>query len=150
MKSEQILGYVFAVIIIVLAIKLLWPSTESEHSVNTEITRDTVTVHDTTFVKKPVYVTKWKAEIDTVIVDNEKVLVAKADTTIQSDSSKIKVSYYFPPKNFFEIALDLKERIIHDLKTITEVKTVTMEQPFYKNIFVYTTLIASLLIFLVK
>ncbi len=154
MKSDQILGWISVLIIIGVlysVIRLFNPSGSSNPQLaNTEIKRDTVTVHDTTFINKPVYITKWKARIDTVVIENEKVLVAKADTIMQQDSSKVKVSYYFPPKNFFEIAMDMKERIIHDLKTITEVKTITVEQPLYKNIFVYTTLIATLLIFLVK
>ena len=154
MKSDQILGWISVLIIIGIiysVIRLFNPSQKSNPQiVNTEIKRDTVTIHDTTFVNKPVYMTKWKARIDTVSIDNQNVQVAEADTVLQQDSSRIKVKYYFPPKNFFEFAAELKERIIHDVKTVTETKTITIEQPFYKNIFVYTTLIATLLIFLVK
>lgn len=72
------------------------------------------------FVDKPIYITKIKAKIDTVyeptFINGDTVYVpytvAKADTVIQKDSSSVKITYYYPPKNYFDINLNIKEKII--------------------------------------
>ena len=155
MNSDKIMSTALGLailIIIGLAVKtIFFPSKETVHVTDTVIKRDTVTHVDTIKVPKTIFVSKWKARIDTVKVGPDSgCIVAKADTIIQKDSSKIKVSYYFPPKNTFEIILDIKERIIKQFQSITETKTLTYEKPFYQDVFFLTTIIASLLIFLVK
>lgn len=117
---------------------------------HTHIERDTVTVRDTVKVPRVIYVTKLQARIDTVFVNNSSILVARADTTLQKDSSKVSVSYFFPPLNQFEVKFDIKEKIIKELKTISETVTVTIEQPFYKQITFWTTIASIFLFFLVK
>lgn len=148
MKAENIINIVLVALIIgalFFFISIL-PNKPIEH---TTIERDTVHQVDTIRVPKIIYVQKLHAKIDTVFIDSVKVLVAHADTTIQKDSSKIKVSYYFPPQNYFEIMLDLKEKIIHELKTITEFKTITLSEPWYKNTWFYSTVLSILVLFMV-
>lgn len=72
------------------------------------------------FVDKPIYITKIKARIDTLyepkFINGDTVYVAYqtavADTILKSDSSKIGITYYFPPKNYFNIDAHIKEKII--------------------------------------
>ena len=139
-------------IIIGLGIKtIFFPSEKTLHITDTVVKRDTVNHVDTIKVQKTIFITKWKARLDTIKTGSDSGnVVARADSIFQKDSSSVKVSYYFPPKNMFEIAWDIKERIIKQFQTITETKTITYEKPFYENIFLYTTIIATLLIFLVK
>ena len=59
-----------------------------------------------------------------------------------------KVSYYFPPYST-DIALNIKQKIIKEFQTITELKTVTVDLPFYKQITFWTT-IASIFSFLLN
>lgn len=152
MKANDILNTAIGLvilIIIVLAVKMIF-FPDQVRVVDTIIQRDTVTHVDTVRVPKTIYVTKLQAKIDTVFVNDNPMQVAKADTTLQKDSSKVNVSYYFPPLNYFEVMFDIKEKIIEKLKTITETKTVTVELPFYKQITFWTTIGAMLLFFLVK
>lgn len=153
MKPNEIINTALglAVLIIIgLSVKMIFFSPRPIHIIDTKIMRDSVIVRDTIKIPKYIYITKLQAQIDTFFIDSSKVTFAHADTTIQKDSSKIKVSYYFPPKNFFEIALDLKERIIHELKTITETKTITLEQPWYKDMWFYSNILLLAILFLVK
>jgi len=148
MKTENILNIVL-VASIIGGIFFLISQIHNEPIEHITIERDTVHHVDTIRVPKIIYVQKLHAKIDTVFIDSSKVLVAHADTTIQKDSSKVKVSYYFPPQNYFEIMLDLKEKIIHELKTITEVKTITISEPWYKNTWFYSTVLSILVLFMV-
>jgi len=153
MKANEILNIALGLailIIIGLAVKMIFFPPDPVRVVDTVIQRDTVMHRDTVKIPKTIYITKLLAKIDTVFVDSSKVFVAKADTTLQKDSSKVNVSYFFPPLNYFEVKFDIKEKIIRELQTITETKTVTVELPFYKQITFWTTIGAMLLYFLVK
>lgn len=137
--SIFLIGIILAIIILFVIDRLILPPTANK----IEIQRDTLIVVDTIQVPKKIYITKIKADIDTVFIDSTTVMVAKADTIINQDSSRLKVSYYFPPANYFDIQYDLKEKIIEKIKTITELNTVTVEkeEPFYENEFVYISAI---------
>lgn len=148
MKAENILNIVL-VVSIIGGIFFLISQIHDKPIEHITIERDTVYHVDTVRVPKIIYIQKLHAKLDTVFTDSSKVLVAHADTTIQKDSSKIKVSYYFPPQNYFEIMLDLKERIIHELKTITEFKTITISEPWYKNTWFYSTVLSIIILFMV-
>jgi hypothetical protein len=155
MNSDKIMSTALGLailIIIGLAIKtIFFPSVSTVHVTDTVIKRDTVNHVDTVKVPKTIFITKWKARIDTIKVGPDSgIVVARADTLIKKDSSTVKVSYYYPPKNIFEIIWDIKERIIKQFQIITETKTITYEKSWYQDIFLYTTIIAGLLIFLVK
>lgn len=148
MKTENILNIVLVASIIGGLFFLIY-NLRHEPIEHITVQRDTVHQVDTIRVPKIIYVQKLHAKIDTVFIDSTKVLVAHADTTIQKDSSKIKVSYYFPPQNYFEIMLDLKEKIIHELKTITEIKTITFSEPWFKNTWFYSTVLSIIILFMV-
>lgn len=165
MKANEILNITLGLailIIIGLAVKMIFFAPDPVHVVDTVTVRDTTTVHDTTFVPKSVNISKLKAKLSQQIKDSLTIyfnqsgkdtahaLFAMADTTFKKDSSKISIRYYFPPLNFFAATFDLKEKIIHELQTITETKTVTIELPFYRQITFWTTIGAILLIFLMK
>jgi hypothetical protein len=148
MKAENIINIVLVASIIGGLFFLIY-NLRHEPIEHITIERDTVHHVDTIRVPKFIYIQKMHAKIDTLFIDSSNVLVAHADTTIQKDSSKIKVSYYFPPQNYFEIMLDLKEKIIHELKTITEIKTITISEPWYKNTWFYSTVLSILVLFMV-
>lgn len=148
MKTENILNIVL-VAVIIGAIFFLISILPHKPIERITIERDTVHQVDTLRVPKIIYVQKLHAKIDTVFIDSSKVIVAYADTTIQKDSSRIEVSYYFPPQNYFEIILDLKEKIIHELKTITEIKTIAISEPWYKNTWFYSTVFSIIILFMV-
>ncbi len=153
MKANDILNTMLVLSVLIflgLGIKYLFFAPEPNHVIGTKIERDTVTVKDTIRIPKYIYVTKLQARIDTIFVDSSKVLVARADTALQKDSSKIKVSYYFPPKNLFEIALEIKERIIREFQTVTETKTIITEEPWYRDMWFYSTMLSLVILFLVK
>lgn len=109
---------------------------------------DTVfTKPDTVFVPDTVFIPKLHAILDTVYLeDSTKIISASADTTFRKDSSKISVKYFFPPLNYFEIAADLKERIITKVKTITEVKEFEKPIPFYKDNWFYSSVVLFVLL----
>ena len=72
------------------------------------------------YVDKPIYITKVKAKVDTIyevsFINGDTVYLpqvyAKADTLIKKDSSSVKVTYWFPPKNYFDLDINIKEKII--------------------------------------
>lgn len=81
------------------------------------------------YVDKPIYITKIKAMIDTVyevqflgISDDSAyvpIQIAYADTLLKQDSSSVKITYYYPPKNYFALELNIKEKIItHEITKI--------------------------------
>lgn len=153
MKPNEILNIALGVailIIIYLAIKMIFFPQEPKRIVETQTVRDTVSRVDTIRVPKTVYVTKLQAKLDTIYVNNNPVQVAKADTTLQKDSSKIDIRYFFPPLNYFEAKFDIKEKIIETLKTVTETITVTVEKPVYQQWTFWSTIAAVLLLFVVK
>jgi len=86
---------------------------------------DTLTVIKT--VNKPIEIIKWKAKLDTIKVPEiinihdtiwTSQIVASADTLLTKDSSSVKVKYFFPPANYFDIDLKIKEKIT--VNTITK------------------------------
>lgn len=87
------------------------------------ISSDTTYVTHIEYKDRPVYITKIKAKIDTVIINNIPQIVASADTLIQKDSSTVKVKYYFPPLNYFSIDMNLKDKFIYKTTTIKELFT---------------------------
>ncbi len=149
MKTVSFINIVL-IIVIVVGIYFIISELNPKPKDNIIIQRDTINHVDTVRVPKLIYIKNLQAKIDTIFIDSSKVLAAHADTIFQKDSSEIKISYYYPPKNFFEIALDLKEKIIHELKTITEIKTITIEQPWYEDTWFYTTIISIAILFLVR
>lgn len=139
-----------AIIIIICLISKITFFPGRERITDRVVEKDTVSHTDTLRIPKTVYVTKLQAKIDTVIINNQPIEVAQADTVIKQDSSKIKISYFFPPLNYFEAKFDIKEKIIESIKTITERETITVEQPIYKQWTFWTTILSIVLFFLVK
>lgn len=115
-------------------------------------TVDTVRVVDTLFVDRKIEVLKWKAKIDTLYRDSSQLpqLVASADTLIQKDSAQIKVKYFFPPVNKFDLDINIKEKIVHiiDSVKVTIEREKLIEPPFYKNNWFYSTVGALILLVL--
>lgn len=87
----------------------------------------------TKYVDKPIYITKLEAKLDTIYVDaindttNDAVIVAEADTLLLADSSRIGITYYFPPRNYFDVKANIKERVI--------TKELTIEKPYEPSFF---------------
>ena len=70
-------------------------------------------------------VPKLIAKIDTVhtidsVYYEKPIMIAYADTTLAQDSSQVRVKYYFPPANFFQVEAKIKEKVITQKLTITE------------------------------
>lgn len=86
----------------------------------------------TEYKDRPIYITKIKAKIDTVyevqfLGDSGDsayvpIQVAKADTLLLTDSSRIGITYYYPPRNYFDVKANIKEKII--------TKELTIEKPY--------------------
>lgn len=81
------------------------------------------------YVDKPIKIPKIKAKTDTVWVvqflgnSNDSayvpIQIAYADTLLKQDSSSVKITYYYPPKNYFDLNLNIKEKIItHEITKI--------------------------------
>lgn len=108
---------------------------------------DTVTVFvkaDTAYKDRNFFAT-LPGKIDTVYLpDSTMQVIASADTLIKKDSSSIKIKYYYPPFNFFEVDANLKERIIEKLKIVKQ--TVLVEQPWYDT---YVTGAISVIILII-
>jgi len=106
---------------------------------------DTVTVvkTDTVTVVKNNVITKWKAKLDTVYVDSMEVVKASADTVLTQDSSSVKVSYLFPPLNYFDVEFDLREKTIYEEITTTILDSVVVQvnKPFYEDTWFWTTIL---------
>ena len=113
-------------------------------------TIDTVYAKPDTLIKKDtVFISKVEATIDTVFVDSNKVAVAIADTTIEKDSAKLNLKYYFPPLNYFDVeVLDIKERIITQTITVLDSVRVEVQKPFTKDYWFWSTVILGLLMIL--
>lgn len=78
-------------------------------------------VHDTTIVTNTLF-KRLPARIDTVattdiLTDDKPLVVAHSDTVYTKDSSTIKVDYYFPPINKFDIMANIKNKIIYRVET---------------------------------
>jgi hypothetical protein len=89
------------------------PGSKTEYVIHTE------------YKDRPIYISRINATIDTIyqtVYDSShtSTIVAKADTTITEDSTQIKISYYFPPQNYFQIDANIKEKIITKELTITK------------------------------
>ena len=78
----------------------------------------TKTKVDTIAVPKYYAVEKIKSKIDTIFINNEPQLIASADTIIKQNSDTIKVKYFFPPANYFNVNLSLKDKIIYHTDSI--------------------------------
>ena len=103
--------------------------------INTVTKTNTVYHTDTTYVTKYITVTNVKSKIDTVIINGQQQLIAQSDTTIMQDSNIVKVSYYFPPANYFDIGLHLHNTIIKEYDTtyITTTNTITAKKSFWSG-----------------
>lgn len=112
------------------------------------IDRDTIQTVDTVTITKTKVIERLLAVIDTVFIEQDTVIYAKADTLLIQDSSKIEVSYYFPPKNYFDINYNIKEKIIEKIKTITELKTVELSKMWYEDEWFYTSLCLAVILIL--
>lgn len=95
-----------------------------------------VTKVDSVYVDKPIYITKIRAKLDTLLVPDiiikrdtvwKSQIVASADTLITRDSSSAKIKYFFPPLNYFDVDLKLREKV----KTITITKEIPTEPSFW-------------------
>lgn len=139
-------NYILAVLFFCL---IIWAieTFKSEPEIIVEIKRDTLYMKPDTVIQTKIKYVSAKALIETVYVEKQPIQVAKADTTL-SDSSRIQISYWFPPLNKFDIIADIKEKIITKEKIIKELKTVTIkEQPvFYKNTWFWVSLVEFTLI----
>lgn len=114
-----------------------------------KIDRDTVTVRDTIIQKDTLTIERVKSILDTVFINNQNVKVAKADTVINNDSVRVKVDYYYDPLNYFDIEVQsLKEKIIEKFRTVTEIKTVEVDEPIYKEKSFYGMVAAIFIIIL--
>lgn len=134
-----ILAFIFAKVM-----QSLGSSNHNGEVVNRTI--DTVWSKPDTIVQTyTVIITKLQAELDTVFVDSAEVITASADTVINKDSSSLAVKYFFPPLNFFEIDMDLREKVITKEKTILDSVTVEVHKPFYKDQWFWTTVITGIL-----
>lgn len=78
-------------------------------------------VHDT-LITKETFLKQLPTKLDTVILTDtlykdKPIIVAHSDTLVTVDSSKIKVDYFFPPVNKFNVWADIKQRIIYRVET---------------------------------
>lgn len=98
---------------------------------------DTVkaTAIDTVVKKEYITINKIRAKIDTVYVNNQLVQVAVADTVINKDSNYVKVKYYFPPVNKFDVKLALHNKTIYRTDSIFIYKNITLQasKSFWDN-----------------
>ena len=140
------LNEILLTLAIVFAGLFLWRTLQPRIEKVETISIDTVSIVDTVTITKYKTVEKLKAVIDTVFIEDEYIEVAKADTILSEDSSRINIEYYFPPLNEFRVDFDLKEKVIEKVKTITQIKEVTIKEPFYKDEWFYSTLAAVLLL----
>lgn len=131
MSNDKLLKLVLVfmfVLVVSVFISDLFKSCGSNNKPEVIIKTDTLTI--TKIVEKPFYITKIKARLDTLIINDTLFvgkdsieIIASADTIISKDSSTIAVKYYYPPKNYFEIKANIKS------KEITKVITNTVEKP---------------------
>jgi|GEM_PF-3286464 len=155
MNNKYLIG-----IIIVLACALTWSlfNVRTEYKLvpgQTVTSVDTSSKTTTTFNDAAVK-GKLKAKLDTSYtavqdsstgeVDTLKNITASADTTFEKDSLQIKIKYHYPPQNYFELAINFKEKIIETIKTITMKTVETVELPFYKDTWFWTTIIEGVVV----
>jgi hypothetical protein len=126
MSKENLVKLFFllvTVLILSVLISDIFKSCSRNDKPNIILKTDTLTVVKT--VDRPIYITKLKAKLDTIRFtdtltryNNDEFFVkAGADTIIGLDSSTIRVMYFFPPDNYFDIVANIKEKVI--TKTIT-------------------------------
>jgi len=90
-------------------------------------------IHDTTITKETIFKNlpgkiSYVFITDTLIQKEPiKVQVAQTDTLVTKDSSTIKVSYYFPPVNKFDVVAKIRERQTH----IVELREVERPETFW-------------------
>ena len=94
---------------------------------------ETKTQIDTVYRSKYITVQKIQAKLDTVYIDNAPQMVASADTLIRQDSSAVKIKYYFPPMNKFEVTMKLRDRYITRVDSIF--KTIEKTLPYNPGFF---------------
>lgn len=139
----------FTAIIILLTAVIVWQMSKPKEPGKVTITRDTLTVRDTVYKPKQVTVEKLKSVLDTVYVNNEPVITANADTLLLKDSSRVKVKYYFPPVNKFDIEFLLKEKIVNVITKITEMKEIEIEKPFYRDTWYWVSVLEFVIILII-
>ncbi|MFH2032554.1 MAG: hypothetical protein ABIJ40_18300 [Bacteroidota bacterium] len=110
--------YVIAIIIAIIVAEILtYNFIYKDHKSKIEFSDTTYAYRvDTIKVEYPVYITKWKAKLDTLIIEKEKVIVASADTTFIQDSSQFSIKYYSPPLNHFDINAYIRPKIEYRYK----------------------------------
>jgi len=60
-----------------------------------------------------------KRNVDTTHYELYIPQVAYADTLLKQDSSSVKITYYYPPRNYFDLDLNIKEKVItHEITKI--------------------------------
>jgi hypothetical protein len=91
----------------------------------------TLTKVDTLVKERPIYLTKLSSKLDTIYIDNTPQVTATADTLLKEDSSKIKITYFFPPRNRFDVDMDLKEKLI--IRTDSVFKTIEKTLPYEES-----------------
>jgi hypothetical protein len=99
---------------------------------------DTVTIKADTIYKDRPYAVMISGKVDTIVInDTVKSIVARADTIISKDSSYIRVAYYFPPENRFDVEMNLKEKIVTITRDMKEY--VPVDRPWYDRYWVGAT-----------
>ena len=90
---------------------------------------------DTVYKTNKIVLIKWKAKIDTVLINNQEVQVASSDTLISKDSNYVKVKYYFPPLNYFNIQFSLHDRYINKTDSIfvNKIDILPAKKTFFGN-----------------
>lgn len=151
MNWNDILPIAFILILILLLLLITNSIIQScNQSSNHSIIQSIDTVYskpDTVFLPDTVIIPELHAVLDTVYLeDSTEVISAAADTTLIKDSSRISVKYFFPPLNFFDIQLDIRERTITKVKTITEYKEVSRPEPFYKDEWFWSSAVLIILL----
>ena len=104
---------------------------------------DTVWTKPDTVIISIVKTVHLPGDIDTLYIDSTEVITARADTTFSEDSSSIDIQYFFPPHNYFKVALDIKEKIIRDTVKITELREVEVMRRFYADHWFWSTLLIA-------
>jgi len=93
----------------------------------------TVTKTDTIVQVKPFYLTKISSKLDTIYIDSKPITTATADTLIKEDSSSIRITYFFPPVNKFDVNMKIRERTITRIDSIF--KTIEKTLPYQESFF---------------
>lgn len=90
---------------------------------------------DTLIEYKQVVISKIKARIDTVLINNILNETANVDTTFNNGNDTVSVKYYFPPADYFNIQMALHNKIINHYDSIyVNTNTITpAKKSFFSN-----------------